>query len=44
MVIYTKGSYSWFIKSIIGLISVLIGGFLSVIKYKKERLINKAKY
>ena len=41
MVIYVNGSYSRFIKSVTSLISVLIGGFSGVIKYKKERLINR---
>jgi hypothetical protein len=40
VVIYTNGSCSWFIKSIMGLMGVLIGGFLGAIKYKKERSAN----
>jgi hypothetical protein len=40
VVIYINGSYSWSIKSVIGLISVLIGGFSGAIKCKKERLAN----
>jgi hypothetical protein len=40
VVIYTNGSYFWSIKSITGLMGLLTGGFLGVIKYKKERLAN----
>jgi hypothetical protein len=35
-VIYINGSCSWFVKFVIGLIGVLIGGFLGVIECKKE--------
>ena len=38
--IYINGSYSQFITFIIGLIGVLISGFLGVIKYIKEQLAN----
>jgi hypothetical protein len=40
VVIYINGSYSWSIKSVTGLIGVLISGFLGAIKCKKERLAN----
>ena len=40
MVIYTNGFYSRSITSVTGLIGVLIGCFLGVIKYIKERLAN----
>jgi hypothetical protein len=40
MVIYIKGSCFWSVKSVTGLIGVLIGGFSGVIKYIKERLVN----
>jgi hypothetical protein len=40
VVIYINGSYSWFVKSVTGLIGVLTGGFSGAIKYKKERLAN----
>jgi hypothetical protein len=40
VVIYVNGSYSRSIKSIIGLIGVLIDGFSGVIKCIKERLAN----
>jgi hypothetical protein len=40
-VIYTKGSYSWSVKSVIGLIGVLTGGFSGAIKCKKERSASK---
>ena len=40
MVIYANGSCSWSVKSVTGLIGVLINGFLGVIKCVKERLAN----
>jgi hypothetical protein len=40
VVIYANGPYSWSIKSVTGLMGVLIGGFLGVIKCKKERSTN----
>jgi hypothetical protein len=40
VVIYINGSCSWSIKSITGLIGVLMGGFSGVIKCKKERSAN----
>jgi len=40
-VIYINRSCSQSIKSVTGLIDVLIGGFLGVIKYKKERSVSK---
>jgi hypothetical protein len=40
VVIYVNRSYSRSITSIIGLIGILIGWFLGVIKYIKERLAN----
>ena len=40
MVIYVNGSYSRSVKSVTGLIGVLINGFLGVIKCVKERLAN----
>ena len=40
MVIYTNGSYSQFVKSITGLIGVLINGFSGAIECIKERLAN----
>jgi hypothetical protein len=40
VVIYINGSYSRSIKFVTGLISVLIDGFLGVIKCVKERLTN----
>ena len=40
MVIYTNRSYSRSITSIAGLIGVLIGLFLGIIKCIKERLAN----
>jgi hypothetical protein len=40
VVIYINGSYSRSIKSVIGLISVLIDGFLGAIKCVKERSAN----
>jgi hypothetical protein len=39
-VIYVNKSCSWSVKSVIGLIGVLIGGFLGVIECKKERSAN----
>jgi ABC-type proline/glycine betaine transport system permease subunit len=39
-VIYIKGFCSWFVKSITGLISILISGFSGVIKCIKEWLVN----
>jgi hypothetical protein len=40
VVIYANGSYLWSVTSIIGLIGVLIGCFLGVIKCIKEWLAN----
>jgi hypothetical protein len=40
VVIYTNGSCSRFIESVTSLIRVFTGGFLGVIKCKKERLTN----
>jgi hypothetical protein len=40
VVIYVNGSCSWSVKSVTGLIGVLINGFLGVIKCVKERLAN----
>jgi hypothetical protein len=40
VVIYINGSYSRSVKSITGLIDILIDGFLGVIKYIKERSAN----
>ena len=40
MVIYVNRSYLRSIMSIIGLIGILIGQFLGIIKYIKERLAN----
>jgi xanthosine utilization system XapX-like protein len=40
MVIYANRSYSRSITSIVGLIGILIGRFLDIIKYIKERLAN----
>jgi ABC-type proline/glycine betaine transport system permease subunit len=40
VVIYVNRSCSQFVKSIIGLIGILIDGFSSAIKYIKERLAN----
>jgi len=40
MVIYANGSYLRSITSIIGLIGILIGWFLGIIKYIKERSAN----
>ena len=40
MVIYINGSYSRSITSITGLIGMLIGQFLGIIKYIKERSAN----
>jgi hypothetical protein len=40
VVIYANGSYSWSVKSVTGLIGVLTGGFLGVIKCKKEQSAN----
>jgi hypothetical protein len=40
VVIYVNRSCSWFVKSVTGLMGVLIGGFSGAIKYKKERLAN----
>jgi hypothetical protein len=40
VVIYVNRSCLWSIKSVTGLIGVLIGGFSGVIKCKKERLAN----
>ena len=40
MVIYVNGSYSRSIKSMTGLINVLINGFSGVIKCVKEWLAN----
>jgi hypothetical protein len=40
VVIYINRSYSRSVKSMTGLIGVLINGFLSVIKCIKERLAN----
>jgi hypothetical protein len=40
VVIYINGSYSRSIKSVTGLIGVLIDGFSGVIKCVKERLVN----
>jgi hypothetical protein len=41
VVIYVNGFYSRSVKSVTGLISVLISGFSSVIKCKKEWSVNK---
>jgi hypothetical protein len=40
VVIYIKESYSWFVKSVIGLISMLVSRFSGAIKCIKERLAN----
>jgi hypothetical protein len=40
MVIYTNRSYLRSVISITGLIGMLIGWFLGIIKYIKERLAN----
>jgi hypothetical protein len=40
MVIYVNRSCSWFVKSVTGLIDILIDGFSGVIKCIKERLTN----
>ena len=40
MVIYINGSCSWSVKSVIGLMGVLMGGFSGAIEYKKERSAN----
>jgi hypothetical protein len=40
VVIYVNRSCLWSIKSVTGLMGVLIGGFSGVIKCKKERLTN----
>ena len=40
MVIYANRSYLWSITSIIGLIGILIGQLLGIIKYIKEWLAN----
>jgi hypothetical protein len=40
VVIYANGSYSWSVKSVTGLIGVLMDGFLGAIECIKERLAN----
>jgi hypothetical protein len=40
VIIYTNRSYSRSVKSVTGLIGVLINGFSGVIKCVKERLAN----
>jgi hypothetical protein len=40
VVIYINGSYSRSVKSITGLMGVLINGFSGAIEYTKEQLVN----
>jgi hypothetical protein len=40
VVIYANGSYSWSVKSVMGLMGMLTGGFSGAIECKKERSAN----